>query len=282
MERAQASRGEIPGEPLMFALLSAFFRSFFLQTLWNYERMQNWGFAFSMAPLLKRIFPDKERFGAALRRETQFFNTHPYFAPVVMGVLFWKEKERMKTEQGEDPTLPVLKDTMGGAFGAIGDHVIWGTWRPFCAVLALAIGLLVAFPSKGPNHPSSIFDAVGASLCARWWVAGFLAIFNCVHLWLRWRGLHKAAVDGPQVVKWVQSLHLQTWAAQIRRIGLLLLVFMVMVYLSRWTSSPMLLWMVAVLLGSVILKRWGMANALIFYGVCGVSFAMTFIGIQGP
>ena len=37
-----------------WAKLQAFLRSFFLQALWNFERMQNVGFAFSVEPLLKR------------------------------------------------------------------------------------------------------------------------------------------------------------------------------------------------------------------------------------
>ena len=36
------------------AIFQTFWRSFFLQALWNFERMQNIGFAFSMEPLLKR------------------------------------------------------------------------------------------------------------------------------------------------------------------------------------------------------------------------------------
>lgn len=264
-----------------FTLLKAFGRSFFLQTLWNFERMQNMGFAFSVAPLLKLATPDRESYLKALRRHTAFFNTHPYLAPTVMGVVYHREAARAPEKTGEDSTLTVLKDSMGGAFGAIGDHVIWGTWRPFCAILAMGIGLLVAFPTAGGQAPS-IFESHPAGICAKWWTAGFLAIFNSVHLWLRWRGLQKGASDGPQAVRWVQSLHLQTWAAQVRRIGLLLLAVMLLTYLSRWQGSNVLLWMVAVLLGTVTLKRWGASSLLIFYTVCGLSVAMTYLGIHWP
>ena len=46
----------------------------------------------------------------------------------------------------------------------------------------------------------------------------------------------------------------------------------------------MLIWMVAVLLGSAIMKRWGLSTFIIFYLVCAVSLAMTswgFIGHDG-
>ena len=207
---------------MIFTLLSTYFRSFFVQTLWNFERLQNVGFAFGVAPLLKRANDSRTSYHDALRRHMAVFNTHPYFAPVVMGVVYSKEAARQKHLTGEDPTLTVLKDSMGGAFGAIGDHVIWGTWRPFCAIIALSVGMLVAYPLAGSGSQKPLFDPTTARICAQWWVAGFLGIFNSVHLWLRWRGLQKAIHEGPLVVRWVQSLHLQAWAAQIRRIGLLL------------------------------------------------------------
>ncbi|MEW6042584.1 MAG: PTS system mannose/fructose/sorbose family transporter subunit IID, partial [Elusimicrobiota bacterium] len=37
-----------------------FFRSFLLQSVWNFERMQNVGFLFTVLPSLKKIYPDKK------------------------------------------------------------------------------------------------------------------------------------------------------------------------------------------------------------------------------
>jgi len=175
----------------------------------------------------------------------------------------------------------VLKNSMGGAFGAIGDHVIWGTWRPFCAIMALSVGLLVGYPASNGSGPP-LFNTFNSLQCAKWWIIGFLSMFNSIHIWLRWRGLSKAAAEGPPVVRWVESLHLQKWAAEIRRIGLLFLFIMVLIYFARWTASEMLIWMVAVLLGGAILKRWGLSTFIIFYLVCGVSVAMTMLGIHWP
>ena len=153
---------------------------------------------------------------------------------------------------------------MGAAFGAVGDHVIWGTWRPFCAVMALSVGLLVGYPSMphGGSQPS-IFYAPGAVLCAKWWIVGFLSMFNSIHIWIRWRGLQKGVSDGPLVVRWVESLHLQKWAAQIRRMGLLFVFTMVLVYFSHWAASEMLIWMVAVLLGQRDFEAVGMSTFVI-------------------
>lgn len=266
---------------MILALLRCFFRSFLLQALWNYERMQNMGFAFSLVPLLRHAYSSKERFQAALRRHTQFFNTHPYFAPIVMGVAYHKEAASAQAPR-EDATITVLKDSMGGAFGAVGDHVIWGTWRPFCALSAIFVGLLVSYPTTDNEFTGSFFDLEAARTCALWWIAGFLCLFNALHIWIRWTGLYKGATQGPKVVAWVQSLQLQKWASQIRRLGLLIVGALIVGYLSRWRDSQMLVWMFGVLLGAMILRRWRCSGVTIFYLVCGASLAMTKVGIHWP
>ena len=81
------------------ALIQTFLRSFFLQALWNFERMQNIGFAFSIEPLLKRAHRSREAFTRSLRRHCEYFNVHPYFAPIVMGVIYNKEKSLSESKR---------------------------------------------------------------------------------------------------------------------------------------------------------------------------------------
>lgn len=265
-----------------WAVFQTFCRSFFLQTLWNYERMQNMGFAFSVEPLLKASRTSRRASAALLHKHTQFFNTHPYLAPIVMGVVYERERQRPDDPGTEDQTVTVLKNSMGAAFGAVGDHVIWGTWRPFCVLLAVSLGLLVAYPTAGGGFNASFFDHGAAGLCGRWWVFCFLGLFNGLHVWLRWRGLVQAARTGPQVVTWVQSLQLQKWASQIRRLGLVLVVALGLGYVGRWKDTDMLVWMFGVLLGSAVLKRWSVSGVGVFYLVCAASVVMTYLGIHWP
>ena len=46
-------------------------RSQFLQGSWNYERMQNGGFAFSMIPAIKKLYKTDEERKAALKRHME-------------------------------------------------------------------------------------------------------------------------------------------------------------------------------------------------------------------
>ena len=61
-------------------------RSTFLQGSWNYERMQNLGWAYSLIPAIKKLYTKKEDQAAALERHMEFFNTHPYVAAPILGV----------------------------------------------------------------------------------------------------------------------------------------------------------------------------------------------------
>ena len=69
-------------------------RSTFLQGSWNYERMQNGGWAYSMIPALKKLYTTKEDRAAALKRHLEFFNTHPYLAAPILGVTLALEEDR--------------------------------------------------------------------------------------------------------------------------------------------------------------------------------------------
>ena len=46
--------------------LAVAWRSTFIQGSWNYERMQNGGWAFSMIPAIKKLYSTKEDRAAAL------------------------------------------------------------------------------------------------------------------------------------------------------------------------------------------------------------------------
>ena len=50
----------------------------FLQGSWNYERMQNGGWCYSIIPAIKKLYSNKEDQVAALKRHMEFYNTHPY------------------------------------------------------------------------------------------------------------------------------------------------------------------------------------------------------------
>ena len=86
----------------------------FLQGSWNNERMQNGGFAYSMIPALRKLYPKKEDMIAALKRHLVFFNTHPYLASPVIGVTLALEEDKANGANVEDEAIQGVKVGMMG------------------------------------------------------------------------------------------------------------------------------------------------------------------------
>ena len=86
-------------------LRKVFWRSFPLQGSFNYERMQNGGWCFSMIPAIKRLYPNKDDQIAALKRHMEFYNTHPYVSAPVMGVTLALEEDRANGAPVDDAAI---------------------------------------------------------------------------------------------------------------------------------------------------------------------------------
>lgn len=127
---------------------SVAFRHQYLQGSWNYERMQNGGWAFSIIPAIKKLYPKKEDQIAALQRHLEFYNTHPYVSSPVMGVTLALEEERANGVPVEDAAIQGVKIGMMGPLAGIGDPVFWFTARPILGALgaSLALGGSIAGP----------------------------------------------------------------------------------------------------------------------------------------
>ena len=121
--------------------ISVWLRSFFLQGSWNYERMQNGGWAFAMIPAIKRLYKTKEEQAAALKRHLEFFNTHPYVASPILGVTLVLEEERANGVEVDDATIQGVKVGMMGPLAGIGDPVFWFTVRPILGALAASLAM---------------------------------------------------------------------------------------------------------------------------------------------
>ncbi|WP_461215637.1 PTS system mannose/fructose/sorbose family transporter subunit IID [Lacticaseibacillus sp. GG6-2] len=116
-------------------------RSTFLQGSWNYERMQNGGWAYSLIPALKKLYTTKEDRVAALKRHLEFFNTHPYLASPVIGVTLALEEERANGAAVDDVTIQGVKIGMMGPLAGVGDPVFWFTVRPILGALAASMAM---------------------------------------------------------------------------------------------------------------------------------------------
>lgn len=121
--------------------ISVWLRSTFLQGSWNYERMQNGGWAFAMIPAIKKLYKTKEERADALKRHLEFFNTHPYVASPIIGVTLALEEERANGAPIDDITIQGVKVGMMGPLAGIGDPVFWFTVKPILGALAASLAM---------------------------------------------------------------------------------------------------------------------------------------------
>lgn len=170
-------------------------RSLLLQAAWNLDRMQNLGVAYALEPGLEALYPAPEARERALRRHLEVFNTHPYMASVVMGVVLHLE-ERLGEQGAElERQLRSLRLGLLGSYGAVGDGLFWAALRP----LALMMG------------------AVASVLWPPWVVVVLvLGIFNAGHVLARVGGFLLGYQEGVGAISRVKELNLPRWTRRIR------------------------------------------------------------------
>ncbi|MDK6805813.1 PTS system mannose/fructose/sorbose family transporter subunit IID [Aerococcus sp. UMB1112A] len=121
--------------------ISIWLRSTYLQGSWNYERMQNGGWVFSMIPAIRKLYKTKDEQAKALQRHLEFFNTHPYVASPILGVTLALEEERANGAPVDDVAIQGVKVGMMGPLAGIGDPVFWFTVKPIIGALAASLAM---------------------------------------------------------------------------------------------------------------------------------------------
>jgi mannose/fructose/N-acetylgalactosamine-specific phosphotransferase system component IID len=181
----------------MISRLNLFYiglRSLFVQVLWNFERMQNVGFTFTIQPILKKLYPNIEDYRASLKRHLVFFNIHPYMASILSGlVILYEEKMSLEKKDYTDQ-ISSLKNTMSGPLSAIGDSFIWGLWRPLVAVLIIS-SFYIFFSNIEDNKYYFFLILI------------YLFVYNVPHIFLRFFGIFKAYNEGTKVIIYVKKFH---------------------------------------------------------------------------
>ena len=121
-------------------LVSVFWRCFALQGAFNYERMQHIGFAYSMLPVIKRLYSKKEDQVEAMERHLELFNTTPAMSPIIAGITAAMEEENANNLAFDVNSINAVKTSLMGGLAGIGDSLFWGTFR----VIAAGVGAALA------------------------------------------------------------------------------------------------------------------------------------------
>ncbi|TYA99339.1 PTS mannose transporter subunit IID [Aggregatibacter actinomycetemcomitans] len=187
-------------------------RSNLFQGSWNFERMQALGFAYSMVPVIKRLYPvqDSQERKDAIKRHLEFFNTQPFVGAPVLGVAIAMEEQRANGKPVEDAAINGIKVGLMGPLAGVGDPIYWGTTRP-------------------------VFAALGAGLALNGSILGpilFFVLFNLVRLATRYYGVIYGYRKGLDVVSDMSGGLLQKLTEGASILGLFIMGALV----QKWTS----------------------------------------------
>lgn len=141
-----------------------FWRSLALEANFNFETWQNTGFAYSVIPVLKKLYVTKETMAAALKRHLQFFNTSPYGSTLILGITAAMEEQNSQDKDFDDTSINSVKLGLMGPLAGVFDSLFWGTFK----VIAAGVGTSLALNG----------NILGPVL--------FLLIFNVPHLLVRY------------------------------------------------------------------------------------------------
>lgn len=196
---------------------SMYLRLLAIQGSWNYEILLGNGVGFCIEPALRQLpgGAGGAAYRAALARQSNYFNAHPYLASVAVGALARAELD------GEPPEkIERFRIALCGPLGSLGDRLVWAAWLPTCSLVALGVYGLGG----------------GALLTA----LVFLLLFNAGHLALRAWGLHVGVTRGLRVASALGTPWLRHGPEWVGRVGAVLSGMAIPLALYRMAGSAAL------------------------------------------
>lgn len=118
-------------------------------TSMSFERLEAYGFCYSMIPVIKELYGENENEKReALKRHSVFYNTEPQLGAIVNGIICGLEEKRANGQEIDEEMMNGLKVGMMGPVAGIGDSMIPGMLVPI--LLSIGMGLSANGSISGP------------------------------------------------------------------------------------------------------------------------------------
>lgn len=246
-------------------LLRVYLRSFLIQASWSFDRMQSLGFAYTILPALKKLYPNGEELRSRLNLHMEYFNTQPYLASFILGATVRMEEDRAAGRIG---TIDVsdMKNTLMAPLGALGDSFFWGALKPLLILISVAM-----------------------VMAGTWWAPLlFLVLYNSLHLWLRADVLVWGYRSAGDVFSLMERYRFARMARLFKAISLSVLGGMLgMISIWRPEFKPLIsipepVTAIAAMLITVVLVavlRRGASPVKLMLGLAAVCFALAYAGV---
>ena len=252
-----------------------FLRTFFLQSLWNFERLQNIGFLYILYPVFKSLYKDKEKRKQALLRHIGFFNTNPYMINIIIAMVINTETNIACGKEQNIRKPEMIKSVMAGPTAAIGDSFFWGTWRPFVSFVSILMIILS-------------MNMFSVSLL---WIAPiiFIVLYNVVHLSFRYWSLIISFRLNEKMIKLISKLEIKFMGDIFRIVGLIIITLAIFFYFKTFGLVPVidlelhkLIYPNILIYGAIFLISFLLGRirpVIMFYFALFFSFILGYLGI---
>jgi mannose/fructose/N-acetylgalactosamine-specific phosphotransferase system component IID len=115
----------------------------------TYAMLEAVGYAASIIPALKDLYPDKEEFKEKLQTYGVFYNTEIFLGSIVLGINCALEEARANNRGNVDgEVINSIRTGLMGPIAGVGDSLIIGTYIPI--LLGIAVGLSQGGSIVGP------------------------------------------------------------------------------------------------------------------------------------
>ncbi|MCC8194059.1 MAG: PTS system mannose/fructose/sorbose family transporter subunit IID [Deltaproteobacteria bacterium] len=209
--------------------LLVFLRTYLVGAAFNMRGLQNVGFMYAMDPALAAIHRDPGELRKARNRYARHYNCHPYWTPLVAGMLLHTESEIANGRMSPE-VFASIKDTAVNTLSALGDSVFGGT---LLVTWALAMASLI--------------------ISGHAWVALASSAALFVALQLFKLGIFIAGVRfGLTALFWMRRWGLINWGDRLKIVNAFLLLLFLLLCLPEKDDPA--LWGLAVV--CIILAAW--------------------------
>jgi len=235
-------------------LIKIFFRSFYIQGSWNYERMMGLGLCFCLIPIARRLFSSKKETINFLQRHLDFFNSQPYLASFALGAITRLEEQAIQQKWKNKQPISIFKERICGPLGAIGDSFFWRFLKPFAALA----GMILSF----------LFGWIGVLI--------FFILYNIPHIYIRILGIFRGYQKGFDIIRDLSIRGTQKYfkifnAALSGVIGFLFIAIMHWLSTQGFRSPGIILFIGLTILSAVLTIRKRLTIEMIIIIILSIS-----------
>lgn len=183
-----------------------FWRSFTTSHLWHFERQQHLSFAYSIIPIINKLYDSNEERIEGYHRHLEFYNSQATMHPFILGITASMEEENANNDEFDTSSINTMKAALMGPLAGIGDSLLGATLR------IVATGIVTGLAMAG-----SILAPIL-----------FLLIYNIPNITLRYLGITKGYELGTTMVSRIsQSNIMDKVTLSLSIVGLMVIGSMV-------------------------------------------------------